>query len=35
MTIAISQNQEAHPFRWTAKSFEKILAPCDTNLAAA
>jgi hypothetical protein len=28
-------NQDAHPFRWTAKSFEKILAQCDSNLAAA
>lgn len=28
-------NQVAHPFRWTAKSFQKILAQCDADLCAA
>jgi hypothetical protein len=28
-------NQAAHPFRWTAKSFQKILAQCDAELLAA
>lgn len=28
-------NQVAHPFRWTAQSFQKILAQCDADLRAA
>lgn len=28
-------NQEAHPFRWTAKSFKKILNKCDNEISAA
>jgi hypothetical protein len=28
-------NERAHPFRWTASSFEKVLATVDAALAAA
>jgi len=28
-------NERSHGFRWTAKSFEKILAKCETAMAKA
>ena len=28
-------NQHAHAFRWSRKSFDKVLAECERNMAAA
>ena len=33
--FVIEWNSHAHPFRWSPKSFDKVLAKCDMNIAAA
>jgi transposase len=35
LTFIQQWNERAHPFRWTERSFEKILAKCPQNQAEA